>query len=128
MEQEEQQIRKLISDWTQATAECDLDRILGFMAADVVFLAPGQPPMRGRAAFADAFRAVMAKVRIQAEPDIQEVQIMDDHAFCWNHLSLTVTPLNGRAPSRRKGHVLSVFRKEGDGRWLLLRDANMLTA
>ena len=48
MTNDEKAIRNVISSWQKATAEGDLDRILTLMSEDVVFLTPGQPPMRGR--------------------------------------------------------------------------------
>ena len=112
----------------RASAEGDIDVVLSLMAEDVVFLLPGQPPMRGRDAFAKAFRSAMGQVRIEGKPDIQEIYIAGNFAFCWNELSLTVTPFAGGPPKRRAGPVLSIFRREPDGRWVLFRDANMLTA
>jgi uncharacterized protein (TIGR02246 family) len=125
---EKQKIREVIETWMRASAEGDLERVLSLMAPDVVFLLPGQEPMRGREAFATASRAAIGKVRFEGKPEIQEIQIAGDFAFCWNYLSLTVTPLPDGAPKQRAGHILSVFRKEPDGRWVLHRDANLLTA
>ena len=127
-EQGKQKIREVIATWMQASAEGDLDRVLSLMAEDVVFLLPGQPPMRGRDAFAAASRSMAGKFRIEGKPEIQEIQIAGDYAFCWNYLSLTVTPLPDGTPKKRAGNILSVFRREPDGRWVLYRDANMLTA
>ena len=127
-DQEKQKVREVIDTWLRATAEGDLERVLSLMAEDVVFLLPGQPPMRGRDAFAAASRSAFGQFRIEGKPDIQEIRIAGDYAFCWNHLSLTMTPLQGGSPRQRAGHILSVFRKEPDGRWVLFRDANMLTA
>ena len=39
-----------------------------------------------------------------------------------------MTPLQGGTPMRRSGYTLTLFRKEPDGRWVLFRDANMVTA
>jgi ketosteroid isomerase-like protein len=41
---------------------------------------------------------------------------------------VTATPTEGGDAMRRAGPVLSVFRKEPDGRWVLFRDANLLVA
>jgi hypothetical protein len=68
------------------------------------------------------------QARIEGKPDIQEICVAGDFAFCWNQLFLTVTPLQGGPAQRRAGPTLSVFRKEPDGRWILFRDANMLKA
>ena len=126
--QDKEQIQQVISTWMRASADGDLDTVLTLMAEDVVFLLPGQPPMRGREAFAAASRAMTRRVRIEGKPEIQEIHVAGDFAFCWNYLSITATPVNGGAPMRRAGNILSVFRREPDGRWVLFRDANMLTA
>jgi uncharacterized protein (TIGR02246 family) len=126
--QDEQQIRDLIATWMSATTAGDLQQVLNLMAEDVVFLLPGQPPMRGREAFAVGLRNAMQHVRMEGVSDIQEIRICGDQAWCWNHLSLTITPLQGGSPKRRAGFTLSVFQKEADGKWRLLRDANLLTA
>ncbi len=67
-------------------------------------------------------------MRIEGRPEIQEITIAGNYAFCWNHLSITVTPLPAGKPMHRAGNILSVFRREPNGRWVLFRDANMLTA
>lgn len=126
---DEQEIREVINTWMEASLAEDVDRVLRLMAEDVVFLLPGQPPMRGRAAFAAASRAGAGKFRlVEGRPQVQEIRIAGDLAFCWNYLDITIQPLPDGPPMRRAGHILSVFRKEPDGRWVLFRDANMLTA
>jgi uncharacterized protein (TIGR02246 family) len=125
-EQDQQQIREVIATWMRASKENDLDTVLTLMAEDVVFLRPGQPPMRGRDAFAAASRSVHGSIRLEDESEIQEIRIDGDHAYCWNNLSLTITPVGGGSSMRQAGPILSVFRREPDGRWVLFRDANLL--
>lgn len=127
-ENEKQKIREVIETWIRATKDGDLKTVLSLMAEDVVFLMPGQQPMRGRDAFAAASRAMAGKVRFEGKPEIQEIQVADGYAYCWNYLSVTVTPLPDGPSKTRAGHILSVFRKEPNGHWVLFRDANMLTA
>jgi uncharacterized protein (TIGR02246 family) len=127
-EQEKQKIREVISTWMRATAEGELDQVLNLMADDVVFLIAGQPPMRGKEAFATASRSAVGKFHIDGKSEIQEITVAGNYAYCWTQLSVTVTPMQGGSPSKRAGHTLSVFRKEPDGRWVLFRDANLLTA
>jgi len=83
--------------------------------------------MKGREGFAAASKAMTGKVKIEGKPDIQEIHLAGDHAFIWNHLDITITPLPEGEAKHRAGHILSVFRKEPDGRWVIFRDANMLT-
>ena len=125
-EDDKQKIREVISTWMQASAEGDLETILSLMAEDVVFLLPGRPPMQGRAAFAAASGA-QGKMKLEGKPEIQEIHVAGDFAFCWSHLTLKMTPLPDGVPMSRAGHILSVLRREPDGRWVFFRDANMLT-
>ena len=128
VEDEKQKIREVISTWMRASADGDTERVLSLMAEDVVFLVPGRPPMRGRAAFAAASSSFAAKMLFDGKSEIQEMEVAGDFAYCWSHLTLTVTPVPSGSPSKRAGHILSIFRKEADGHWVLFRDANMLTA
>jgi uncharacterized protein (TIGR02246 family) len=127
-EHEKQKIREVIDTWLRASAEGDLERVLSLMAEDVVFLLPGQEPMRGRDAFAAASRSMTGKVRFEGTPEIQEIHIAGNYTFCWNYLTVKVTPLPDGPAKRSAGDILSVFRKEPDGRWVLFRDANLLAA
>ena len=126
---DEQAIRNVIASWLRATATGDVDAILPLMAEDVVFLLPGQPPMRGRDAFAAGLRGALVHFSVTGVSDIQEIQVSGHLAYCWNHLTVTMTPRTGRQPPKRhSGNVLSIFRKEPAGNWVICRDANLLTA
>jgi uncharacterized protein (TIGR02246 family) len=127
MNNDEQAIRDLVDAWMRATRAGDLDRVLGMIAEDVVFLAAGRPPMRGREAFAAASRAMEGKVTIDGRADIQEVRVFGDWAYCWNQLTITVRPTDGGAPTERSGPALSILRRNPDGRWVIFRDANMVS-
>ena len=125
---DEQAIRDVVSTWLGATAAGDVDAILPLMSEDVVFLRPDQPPMRGRDAFAAGLRAALPQISIQGVSDIQEIQVFGNIAYCWNRLTVTMTPRNGNQPAKRhSGNVLSIFRQEPAGNWVICRDANLLT-
>jgi uncharacterized protein (TIGR02246 family) len=126
MNNDEQAIRALVDDWMRATRTGDLDAVLELMAENVVFLGAGRPPMRGREAFAAASRAMDGKVTIEGRPEIQEVRVFGDWAYCWNQLTVIMRPTDGGAPTERSGPVLSILRRNPDGRWVIFRDANMV--
>ena len=126
MQDDERAIRDLIDAWQRATAAGDSERVLRLMADDVVFLAPGQPPMRGKAVFAAASRGALSQFRIESTSEIQEIRVLGDWAWCWNQLSVVVTPLAGGSPIKRAGNTLSILRKDSTGAWTIVRDANML--
>src|SRR5262244_1274869 len=129
MQNDEQEIRGLVSTWMAATKAGDVETVLSLMADDVVFLVPGQPVMR-KADFAVAARAAQSDqeaLQFDGTSEIQEIKILGDWAFMWTKLTVVVTP-PGDAPSiSREGHTLSIIRKQ-NGKWVLARDANMLAA
>jgi uncharacterized protein (TIGR02246 family) len=126
MHDDEQKIRELIAAWLRATSGSNLPELFKLMDEEAVFLTPGQPPMRGRDAFAAAFQAALHHFGIEATSEIQEVRTAGDLAYCWSHLRVTMTPLEGGSPMRRKRYTLTVFAKNRDGAWVLARGANLL--
>src|SRR5258706_14877302 len=120
MQSDEQSIRDLITAWLEASKSGDNETVLSLMAEDVVFLQPGQDPIRGRAAFAQMQKG-LANVAIDATADIQEIKLLGDWAYCWNYLTVVVTPRYGGTQVKRAGNVPSVKHKQ-DGRWVIARD------
>jgi uncharacterized protein (TIGR02246 family) len=84
--------------------------------------------MRGREAFAGAQKSLQTTHRIDSRSEIQEIRVFGDWAYCWNHLDVTLVPLQSGALSRRAGHVLSILHRQDDGAWVLFRDANLMVA
>ena len=129
MQSDEQQIRELTRTWMEATKAGDIEKVLSLMTDDVVFLLPGHPPMIGKPAYAAAAQGQSSgkdSPQFDGTSDIKEIQVLGEWAFMWQKLTVIVTPTHGAPPVKRAGHTLTIFRKQ-DGRWLLSRDANMLT-
>jgi len=126
VQNDEQEIRELVSTWMAASKAGDVEKLLSLMADDVVFLVPGQPVMR-KADFAAAARAQSGKnaPKFDGSSEIQEIRILGDWAFMWTRLTVVVTPPGGAQTMTRAGHTLTVLTKQS-GKWLLARDANML--
>ena len=123
---DEQAIRNLVAHWHRATAAGDLEAVLRLMAEDVVFLVAGQPPMRGRSAFEKGLRGLLASHDVESEGEVQEIETSGDLAYCWSMLNVRITPKEGGKRVVRSGNAVSILRKHADGRWLVIRDANLL--
>ena len=123
MSSDERAIRDLVETWMRASQAGDTAKVLSLMADDVVFMVPGQEPF-GKDAFA-AMAKGMSGVRMEGSSDIRELQVLGDWAYLRNHITVAVTPPNGKV-MKRAGYTLTVLRKE-NGKWLLARDANLLT-
>ena len=124
MQNDEQAIRELIATWLSASKAGDTEKVLSLMSEDVVFLVCGQPPMRGKAAFA-ASQAALKDVELEASSEIQEVRVLGDWAYVWTHLTVMITPKSGGASIKRAGNTLSILEKQ-NGSWVIVRDANLL--
>jgi uncharacterized protein (TIGR02246 family) len=123
MNEDERAIRALVDAWMAASRAGDLEAVLSLMADDVIFMVPGRPPF-GK----DAFRAAsegMKGMQLDGQARIEELQVLGDWAYLRNHIEITVTPPSS-TPVRRSGYALTILRKEADGRWRLVRDANLV--
>jgi len=127
MQNDEKEIRELVERWISASSAGDIETVLSLMTDDVVFLTPGRPPMVGKQAFEEASKAQSEQpFDMSGVSAVQEVQVQGDWAYMWTELSIVVTLKESGRSIRRNGHTLSILKKEG-GKWLLARDANMLT-
>jgi len=126
MSDDERAIREAIATWMRASAEGDGETVLSLMAEDVTFFVAGRPPF-GKQEFAASQRG-LAGARIEGTSHVREVVVSGDWAFTSTDLTVVMTPADGGEPVRRSGNTLSIFRRLPDGRWVLARDANLLTA
>jgi len=124
MENDEQAIRDLVETWLAASKAGDLATVLSLMADDVVFMVPGQEPF-GKETFAANSRN-MKDLCIEGIGEIQELEVLGDWAWLRNRLKVTFTPPGGK-PMVHSGYTLTILRKNADGKWVIARDANLLT-
>ena len=125
MTDDERAIRNVVDTWLAASRSGDLATVLSLMTDDVLFLTPGQPPF-GKEAFAKMSEG-MKDVQVDGTSDIQEVQVFGEIAYLRNALRIVITMPDGKVV-RRSGQTLTILRKEADGRWRLVRDANLVMA
>jgi len=69
----------------------------------------------------------MKDVQVDGASDIQEVQVFGEIAYLRNALRIVITMPDGKVV-RRSGQTLTILRKEADGKWRLVRDANLVMA
>jgi len=124
MSPDERAIRDVVTKWLEASKAGDMKTVLSLMADDVVFMVPGHEPF-GKEAF-EVASAGNATQSIEGTSEILELQVLGEWAFMRSRLHVKATLPNG-CVIERAGHTLTIFRKEPDGRWLLARDANLLT-
>jgi uncharacterized protein (TIGR02246 family) len=126
MRPDEQAIRELHSIWIDAVNAGDLARLLTLTADDVVFLNPGEVGL-GRDGFSTKFSAAHQQLRICCVSELMDVVVVGEVAYTLSRDSLSVSPRGGGEESRLAGDRMTIYREQPDGRWLLARDANVLS-
>jgi uncharacterized protein (TIGR02246 family) len=127
MTAEEREIRAVHSSWIDAVQAGDAARLLTLMAEDVVFFAPGQVPF-GREGFSSHFRTAHQQLQIVCTSELEEIVVVGEVAYTRSRDDLSVIPRAGGTTARFAGHRMTIYRKQGDGRWLLSRDVHTLSA
>jgi uncharacterized protein (TIGR02246 family) len=117
-------IRDLVRTWMSASKSGDLSTVLSLIAEDAIFMVPGRAPF-GKGAFAAASQG-QSNVKFEGTSDIQEIHIQGDWAFLRNHITLTISTSDGQS-NQRSGYTLTILRKLPSGKWVLFRDANLMT-
>ena len=120
---DEQEIREVVKDWLAASENGDLQTVLSLMDDDVLFLVPGKEPF-GKEEFA-ATSKQMANVRMKGTSEIKEIEIVKDWAWMRTSLKVRATMPDGKTVVR-SGSTLTILRRNTGGKWLVLRDANLL--
>jgi uncharacterized protein (TIGR02246 family) len=120
---DEQAIRELVATWMAASKAGEHATVLSLMTDDVVFMVPGREPF-GKEAFAAASKAA-GPALIEGTADIVELKVLGDWAWLRDKLKVTIASPGG-TPTTRSGYTLTILRKGPDGKWRLVRDANLL--
>jgi len=83
MKDDEEAIRRLFASWKRASQDNDVDGLSKLITDDAIFLAPGQPPIRGRAAFEALYRQVLGAFTLEQEWVFEEIAVLGDWGYCW---------------------------------------------
>ena len=125
MTDDKQAIREWLDNWLRASSAGDSETMLTMLTDDVKFLVPGQPPF-GKSEFKAAWDGPMKNARFESEANLEECIVSGDTACTRTRLAAAITMPDGTV-SRAQGYTMTFFRRQADGRWLLARDANLLT-
>jgi uncharacterized protein (TIGR02246 family) len=124
MTDDERAIRELVETWMTATKAGDRETLLDLIAEDMLFMVPGREPF-GKAEFAGDSDA-MKDLDFEGRADVLEVHVAGDWAWLRNFIEVQINVPGGTEPMRRSGYTLGILRREPDGKWRLVRDANLV--
>jgi uncharacterized protein (TIGR02246 family) len=120
---DEQAIRDSVDTWLAASKRGDANTLRNLLADDVMFITPTREPFGKEAFFGDEDQT--NDTAMEANIDIKEIEIAGDWAWMRSFLNVTFTPAGGK-PAKHAGHILTIFQKQPDGRWVIKRDANFV--
>ena len=124
MSPDERAIRELVERWmTASCAGDDRDRAQPDVGRRRLH---GSRPRTVRQANLRRQFAQHGRARLEGKADIRELTVIGGWAYLRNFIEITITPPGGEGV-RRSGYTLSILRKEADGKWLLARDANLVS-
>jgi uncharacterized protein (TIGR02246 family) len=125
MQNDEQEIRQLVSAWLEASKAGDAETLLSLITDDAVFITDQQIMRKDDFAAAARAQAGSDAPKFDGSSEIQEIQILGEWAFLWQKLVVNITLPSESTATTRKGHTLTILKKQ-DNKWRLVRDANML--
>ena len=122
---DEVEIRDLVQKWMSATKTGDTETVLDLMADDAVFLVAGRAPF-GKEEFREGFKQhAESDIQFDGKSEVLELKVINGWAFMISKLSVTTSEPD-KPETKRSGYTLTLFKKD-NGKWVLARDANLLT-
>ena len=124
MSEDERAVRRWFDDWIAATTKGDLPLARSLIDDDAVFLVPGAGTM-DKESFAVAMTADDPSIAFDLDCQIEEIEILGDHAWLRTRFALSMTVKSTGERSKMAGHSLSILERRGAG-WVVVRDANTM--
>jgi uncharacterized protein (TIGR02246 family) len=118
----EDAIRRVSLRLLAAVNAADVAGVLAVWAADGVLMPPHHPPVRGRAALAEYFRAVFARAELTFRFTSSVVEVLGAGAVERLSYAARAIPRGGGEAVAEEGTGLHVYRRAPDGTWLLAQD------
>ncbi len=112
-----------IRAWDAATRRSDRAAVLELVTEDCVFLAPGMPPMQGRATL-ESLLAGYDRLTLDPLFELRELVISGDWAFAWGRDELTAVARSGGAIRSAAGWAITILHRGADQRWRFARGIN----
>jgi uncharacterized protein (TIGR02246 family) len=118
VEEEAAELMRISREWSDVAATGDIEAILAGWAEDAVMMAPGQPPIRGKAAIREYVETTgsIPGATIRWEPLEAHVSTSGDMAYLIERNQITWQDSTG-ARVTESNKAVTVWRKQADGSW-----------
>ncbi len=110
--------------FSESIVKGDTSFAAGVYADDAILMNPNEPAWRGKAAIVKGYAGMLASVKISAfSAKTEDVMVSGDLAVETGAGEWTFTPPKGK-PMTDKVKYLTVWKKQTDGSWKVVRDIN----
>lgn len=116
-------VEKATAALHQALRTNNVEVFLSYIDDGAVLAPPGEPPVRGKAALGDWYRAFLAKYRTTALTlSDKEVFVGQGWAVEFGRFEWTLAPTDGSAAVVDRGTYMQVWKRRPDGGWRFARE------
>ncbi|HEX7022801.1 MAG TPA: DUF4440 domain-containing protein [Trueperaceae bacterium] len=107
----------------QALRVNDLETFMSYVAEDVIFMPPGEPPVRGREAVRSWMTGFLAQFRTSSLTLAdREVLVGGGWAVELGTFEWALQPAAGGSPVVDRGNYMQVWKEQGDKTWRFARE------
>ena len=114
-------LAKLRGQWAQELHDKQLDQIITLYAPDAAFLAPSGGRFTGQTEIRGLFKTIMDTVTSNIIFHSIATESSGDLAYDSGDYSETLVPTKSGPDQHYKGDYLIVFRRQKDGKWLIVQ-------
>jgi uncharacterized protein (TIGR02246 family) len=116
-------IERATAAFHQALRTNDLETFMAYVAEDVFFMPPGEPPVRGRDAVRNWITAFLAQYRTSSLTLAdREVRVGSGWAVELGTFEWTLQPAAGGSAVVDRGNYMQVWQRQGDTAWRFARE------
>ena len=119
-----QAIKDIETQWNQAYAAKDADKIAGNYADDAVLITPGGPAISGKDAIKTAFKQMVSDptMTLKFEASKVDTSSSGDMGYTQGSYTLTLTDPVSKQLINDHGSYVTVYKKQADGSWKAVSD------
>lgn len=116
-------IEEFNRQYLEAINTGDIDALAALTTEDHMMISSGGTPLSGKQALVDAMTGAFERLTFSESWKPEETVISGDLAYQRGTFIVIATPKSGGAESATVGNFLRIYRRQDDGRWLMVRDS-----